>query len=386
MQLNKTKFRVFVSSAMSDENGISWMEIRNSIKSRLMGCPYLETFTIEDHVTEIPSTQFFLMKIEQTDAVVILIKDDIRPGTTQEIVRAQELGKPMLVYFCKSSEAKNSIKEFKNQLISKDQLTFKEVENFDGIDEVVLNDVINNVIHYYKFKHGSPVQETEEKFMSNNELIDISILDKNFLKYFGNNRNTLIDLLGLTNYSQKSDEKNEQNLGNKLIEWLCTGKTFVDNQDTSKLFEELSLPENIERVLKARSESIQKYFNGDLEKSLLELDKAYDLGVKEKLPTWLLGEILIDSRNIHGQLDFFEKKYQKKINELDSFIHFPIGDRFLKIAFETLEKERMKIRNSKNSSANLGNTLMSSLGDIEKYLYTGFVVGSSTHLLIARKN
>lgn len=96
--------------------------------------------------------------------------------------------------------------------------------------------------------------------------------------------------------------------------------------------------------------------------------------------------MLIDARNISSRMKTDNLKYKEQINEMKKFIHFPVGDRYLKNAFETLERERLEIRTLSASDTRLGNTLTSSLQDLENYLYISLLIGSSTHLLLARKS
>src|SRR5690625_5125623 len=122
--MTKFKLKVFISSAMGTEAGTVWLTIRGAIKNKLAQSEFLEPFTIENHATEIESTQYFIWKVKQSDVVVILIKNEIRPGTIQEIETALENKKPILVYFINSDFSKGSVKDFKESLISKDVTTF----------------------------------------------------------------------------------------------------------------------------------------------------------------------------------------------------------------------------------------------------------------------
>lgn len=381
----RTRLQVFISSAMAEECGTPWLKIRKSIKNKLIKCDYLSPFTIEENVVELSSIDYFLFNIKRSDIIVILVKDEIRFGTKQEIIQATELNKPMLVYFCKPDVPSISIEEFKEELIKKDTLTFKEIENFDNIDQIILDDVINNILSYYQYKHiDIETKNNQEELISNNVLLDNSLLDKNSLDHFGNNINTLIDFLGLSNYATKNDEYLESNIAKKLLEWGFKGTDFINEQEINTFFSELSLSKEIEKILRLRLQSTQKYFEESFEDALEKLDAAYELAEKEKAPNWLLSEILIDSRNIKSKMGYYQTEYQKKLDSSENFVHFPIADRFLKIAFETLEKERFRERNASPSTVHFGNTLLYSLQYAEKYLYISFVMGSFTHLLQAR--
>ncbi|EGO6578287.1 hypothetical protein GZ782_002766, partial [Enterococcus faecalis] len=384
--LNNSKFKleVFISSAMGEESGTKWLEIRKSIKNTLCKCEFLSPFTIEDHANEIPSTQFFTWWIKRADVVVILVKNEIRPGTQQEIDIAIEKGIPILVYFCNTEEIAQSAKEFKNYMISKDKTTFKLLDSFIDIDKIVFNDIVNNLISYYKYTHDVAVQNGESNYYPNELVFEDNILDKSLLSYFGSNQNILFELFSLSFYGTR-EESNNSKLGKDLLEWLYGGEAWVSWEDLIPIWEKGSLAESIINILKLRHQSIQKYFDKNYTSALEDLDGALKLAKEKNAPDWLLGDMLIDARNISSRMKTDNLKYKEQINEMKKFIHFPVGDRYLKNAFETLERERLEIRTLSASDTRLGNTLTSSLQDLENYLYISLLIGSSTHLLLARK-
>lgn len=371
---------------MNQENGTEWMSIRKLIKSKLAQCEYLEPFIIEDSPSEIPSTQLFMWNITQTDLLVILLKDDIRPGTRQEIEKAISINKPILIYFIESNHHEASVMDFKNSLINADRLTFKNLDNFDDIESRVLNDVINNLINYYRFTHGTSNFEIKNNQFLTQNLAENGILNKQIISSFGDNSIFLSHLLSLNNYYSGSESvDNSKENGNRLLKWLSDGDSFIDDHDTELIIEQTGLSDEIVKILKIRHQAIAKYFLKDISGALQNLDQAYELSKDGKIPRWLSGDILIDCRNIQATVSPFDNKYVKKIESLKDFVNFPIGDRFVKMAFEILEKERVDFRTLSPSTIRIGNTLFGSLQNIEEYLYASFIIGSSTHLLLARK-
>lgn len=386
VKLSKFRLRVFISSAMSEENGLNWKVVRENVKDTLKGCEYLEPFTIEDHTSEIPSTQFFTWQVKQTDVIVILVKNILRPGTRQEIEMALKEKKPILVYFCDSESQDNSVLEFLDFLRTSDLCTYKTLKSFENVSEIVKNDLINNMINYYRYRHDISNGEQEFQYFSDNVLLENSIVDKKMLSYFGNNHNSLLELFSLSSYSIKKEEiEKENNIGEKLLKWLYNGNCFISEEEVKVMWNHFSLPESTVNVLNLRYQAMNKYFNKNYESALIKLNDSYETAEKEKLPNWLLGEILIDSRNINSNLEIFEQTYQEKISDLDYFIHFPVGDRVLKQAFEVMEKERLTISTQSVDTIRYGNTLLESMHYIKDYLYISFITGSSTHLLLARK-
>lgn len=97
-----TRLNVFISSAQRDENGFRWSEVRRKVKEQLEECPYIVPFIIDVVASEISSTQLFQYEVLKADIVVMLIKGEVRPGTSTEFATATKQNKPLLVYFLKT--------------------------------------------------------------------------------------------------------------------------------------------------------------------------------------------------------------------------------------------------------------------------------------------
>src|SRR5699024_2424964 len=109
-------------------------------------------------------------------------------------------------------------------------------------------------------------QENQESYFSSEVLYEDSILDKRFLSYFGNNRNTLVDMFSVENYTKKDENKNDENtIGRKLLDWLYNGNYAVTKHELVAVLEDLILSEPIMEILKLRHQSIQNYFDNELE-------------------------------------------------------------------------------------------------------------------------
>lgn len=381
-----SQLEIFISSAMGKEDGVIWSDIRKTLKNKLATCAYLHPFIIEDYSSEFPSTQLFKFRVSQADIVVILIKGEIRTGTQQEIQVALEQQKPQLVYFIETAQASEEVDKFKKDIESYDMSTYKTIKSPKNIPDMVLNDIVNNLILHYQYRHASINNDSKEQYIGNEDLFEDNILDKQFLSYFGNNKNSLIDLLNLSKYSPLTGDPSEDNVfGSKLLQWMCEGNQFLGEEDTSDIYDHLNIQGNIAEIIKLRHESIRCYFSQDLKGAISKLDTAHKQAEKYHFNNWLAGDILIDCRNIHNKLNVIESKYQNMIGELNGLVIFPVGDRFVKEAFEILEQERITINTLSPSTVRFGNTLLDSLQKIENYLYAGYVLGSSTHLLVARE-
>lgn len=119
----RNQLRIFVSSAQRNEGDFEWEEVRSRVVQHLRRCPYLSPFIIEESGSELPSTQRFLFKVEQSDLVIILVKGDVREGTALEVSTAIAKKKPMLVYFLEDEAPSYTVEKLKRVLQEKDYCT-----------------------------------------------------------------------------------------------------------------------------------------------------------------------------------------------------------------------------------------------------------------------
>lgn len=89
-QMPGERLEVFISSAMNDEKGTSWLTIRRKIKQKLQANEYINPFIIEDRNSTLPSVQFFQFMVAKSDIVILIIKEEFRQGTQTEFSVVKE--------------------------------------------------------------------------------------------------------------------------------------------------------------------------------------------------------------------------------------------------------------------------------------------------------
>lgn len=166
---------------------------------------------------------------------------------------------------------------------------------------------------------------------------------------------------------------------------MFQGETIVDIADTESMLSKLSLPKNILSILHLRYKALIEYFKGSNINALSYLENALNSDDHVEIPQWLLNDILIDCRNIQNKIDPLNNKFQEQINNLDNLLYFPLGDRLIGNAFEVLEKDKQKRKSASPSTIFFGNSLIESLQCMENYIYTSFMIGSITHLSLAKE-
>ena len=145
------RLNVFISSAQRNENGFKWGEVRREVKNHLEECPYIVPFIIDVVASEISSTQLFQYEVLKADIVVMLIKGEVRPGTSTEFATATKNKKPLLVYFLKDDNPSLEVEQLRKAVQAADYCTYRDIDDFDNIAQIVRNDIISNVIRYYQY-------------------------------------------------------------------------------------------------------------------------------------------------------------------------------------------------------------------------------------------
>lgn len=399
------KLKVFVSSAMGAENGSSseevfkWLDFREAVRKELDKCPYIQAFTIEQHTNEIDSTSYMLYKVEDSDIVVLLIKNEFRVGTSLEYNQCCKNKKPLLVFFFGDENANKDVITLRKELRDKNFCTYRNMADFENAEKSIANDVIQNVIVYYRYHHhiipvanpididGTPV-ETESDY-------DSYIPTKTVLSQFKTSYNSIYKYIGLSSHSVPIDDSEKSDLhdiGEKVIRWVMNGDRFLSDDIKSKLITSVtSFYPSTDWYLK-RLDAIEYFIRGDIYKAYQSEKEALTLAEKTDIPKWIITNILIDLRNLQMlcvqrqiEIETEDEAYQKRIDALDSIVHVPVLDRYLENTYENLMNEEIRRNTASSFTTFYGNKLDFLLSGVESYLFTSLLYGSYTHFLYTRK-
>lgn len=239
----RSQIKVFISSAQNEENGFDWATLRRKIKSKLSECSYINPFIIEDGASEIPSTQLFSYQVQCSDIVVLLVKGEFRSGTSAEFAVAKQAKKPFLIYFIEESDPTIDVIKLKNEIEQNDYCTYRGHLNIsDDIEAKVYDDVINDVIQFYQYKHFIQSKNTDDAVALPESSISDSkpyVMNKVALTYFKSCYNEIFDLLGYKFLKDKETIENSlfHSLGINLVKWLITGESFFDASAFAELVE-----------------------------------------------------------------------------------------------------------------------------------------------------
>lgn len=392
--LPQNTLRVFISSAQNKEKGFDWKNVRRKIKDKLSECPYISPFIIEDDTSEIPSYQLFTYQVTRSDLIVMLVKGELRSGTLMEFSICQKLKKPVLVYFFKDDNPSHDITKLRLEIEKYDKCTYCGcLDPFEAVEEKVLHDIIENTIQFYLVRHGEIALAHDEAAIPV-PLDGITpsanfVPTKNVLEFFKSSYETIYDLLGLDYLKNQQEDTSSEfhDLGDQLLRWLILGEKIHDSERLAGFVEkEKEIFHNVEWLVK-RWDAFKWYMNDDISAALRAEEEALKLARKNNLPEWIQHDILIDCRNLENIKTRGMKygKYQKELDDMTSFVYFPVADRELEQAYCNLIREDIRINTLPHDQIYFGNNLKETIGKVENYFFIAAVYGSFTHLTMSRR-
>lgn len=387
------QLKIFISSAMSPEDDIDWINIRQNVKNAINEYPYFNAFTIEDYSTSIPSSGYFQWQISEAHAVVLLIASEIREGTKKEIAIVKSKKIPLFLYFIQNEHTSESVYEFKSWVEENDYCTYKNISDCNGIGHLVCDDIFQTLIAHFMFKNVYDNKSTDSRQMfqiaADNENYG---LNKESVSLFSCCHEFLTDLIGRPVYSKIDDNTYEKSkvydLGCKILNWLFSGNEFLTSDDINLLVDTVNVYQ-CKDCLPNRWKAIQSYLKNDYEASKDFIKQAQDSFKSTEIPEWLKNDLLIDLRSIDIAIFNSKSNYsfevQNKINASSTFVHLPITDRFKSNVLERIIDHYFKIDTIDKNSVLLGTDFTEALKSFENYLFSAILYGSLTHLILARK-
>lgn len=393
IDLPQHRLKVFISSAQNEEDGFNWENARRKIKDRLSECPYISPYIIEDDTSEMSSTLLFVSQVKESDLIIILVKRELREGTKREFATCRKYKKPTLIYFCKEENPSADVIRLKKEIENKDYCKYGYVDSFDGIEDTILRNIIENTIHFYQYKHDEIDLEQSETAIS--DLPNVSpfmnfVPVKGALALFRSCYETIYELMGLgsiKNSQQEVEVSEFHDFGNQLLRWLILGEKIRDSEQVEKFIEkEKEIFPDTGWLIK-RWDAIKWFFNDDITTALRTEEEALEAAKKANAPEWIQHEILIDCRNLeniknHGTV---YGEHQKELDAMTSFVYFPIADRSLEQTYSKIIQEEIRINTLPRNTVSLGNNFREAISNFENYFFITVMYGSYTHLVISRR-
>lgn len=384
----KEKVRVFISSAQADEDGFKWTTLRKEIKDHLNTCERIEAFTIEDYASSTPSNQFMLEHVDTSDVIVILIRSTVREGTQQEYERAIGNNKRILLYFINYDSVDESVLRLRKRSIDLDYNLFKDnikEKDVPFLKETILENILNDVIFSFK----------ATKYWENDTVETITDYDykllangltptKESIKLFQSTYSEFFNWVGIKTKEDEQESELHQ-IGSLLIKWLVSGIPFEYGKPIQELID-ISEKYGINKDwLKLRWDAIIAAIRGNYESALSKEAEALETAKTQKLPEWIIHNILIDCRNLKFNISISNNQFQEEIDKSETPIFFPVLDRYLEQIYGNLLKEEFRFSTIDPNTRIIGSSFQTQLSDFLNYYFTASLYGSYTHIYCARE-
>lgn len=393
----KRKIDVFISSKCGDEK---YDNVRKKLKEAIESTNLENVYFFEgEGASTLSASNHFTFALEDSDLCIFLIdnEDGIPNGVQSEIDTVNKNNIKALYYFC--DETKKDKTPLQQSLTGAKYAKSKTVHSFDDLSTDGAQDLIDdilNIYHYYcedkicvksiEENDNQPVElnGTQEFHISTMPKIVIENIDKTrdgILKFVcGYIKKDIID------EEEKTSDFDEW--GFKFLSVLLDGKSIKDF-NSSMFFDLLKSHQNKNyfQVIQIRWQAIQAYFTNDIERCVKYIEEALELAKKANLPSWLIKDILIDSRNRHWELCainncYYESIAQDELSNSEEELYYPLLDRI----HESLDKEYINGLYKNTIESPYTVTLDSNLQQYGELLASSLIIsmynGSLSHILL----
>lgn len=379
------KISVFISSSMRDEGDFSWSDFRKEISDLLWYSDLFHPFAIEEHVSPLPSEQFYLAKVQQCDVLVTLIREELRVGTESEIRFAIEQEKPLVLITIGDNQDK-ATEALVHYIHSIDYATTHNCKSTIGLSRFILDQLNNTAVVLFKNRllraNLGSMSSIAMGGMANHSV------PRDAITAFGDSAALLARHYGYdVNWiSTKCDNPYLEPLGKAAIQWLLDGVAFdlMPFLPTIKIaMSESGVPE---RTLELRLKALDAFISKDYKEAFLNARLAGE-SIAQK-DSWLYGNCLIDERNMaccdpeEGMDTHFA--VQDSITKLKTPVIFPLAAKYENAAAQQTLKTQRKYRTLSPRSTVYDGTLAGVLYDLCQLLFAAVLYGSIATFSYAR--
>ena len=371
------KISVFISSSMRDEGDFSWTGFRKEISGLLQSSELFHPFAIEEHVSPLPSEQYYLAKVQQCDVVVSLIKGELRAGTENEIRFALECKKPLLLITIGDQRDKVT-EDLVHYIHSIDYATTHNRQSTNGLAQFILDELYNAAALLFKGRlfqlNLGKMQNTAISGKVNHSV------SRDAIAAFGESAALLARRYGydLDWITAGSDNPFLEPLGEAAIQWLIDGEQF----NVVSFFPTIQVAMNesgiSERTLELRLRALDAFVAKDYKEAFLNARLSRE-SIAQK-DSWLYGNCLIDERNMARCVPeegvATQVAVQDCIAKLKVPVVFPLAEKYENNAAQQILRTARKYRTLSPRSTIYDNSLAGVLYDLCQLLFAAVLYGS----------
>lgn len=357
------KIKVFISSKIgTTDKDLKYLLAREAVKEILEAMDLFEVYTFENEGASIvPVQEHYTYHLENSDMCIVLIDnaDGIPAGVQSELDTISKHNIPTLYYFCDNKNQNKTALQL--ELEKNVSPKYKVIHSFKEFIEKCPYDLIKTILIDFKSIGKNNSRPTSLELHNSNDVStsdvanDFSTSD-NQISFLTTNslpnsecRNYFSTLL-LQNRLYKISESNK-NLDYYCTKFLTTMFEYHSIEDFNiKLFlDSLKevLPKDFYTISEKRWYANQKYYLHEYNESLKLLKSLYEsIKKNNKIPKWLVQDILIDLRNMENKILETENKYttisfgQRELDKRNEKYYYPILDKNEKDLLNWIENER----------------------------------------------
>jgi hypothetical protein len=391
----KDKISVFISSKCGVE---SYDIVRTALKALLENTGFITTYVFEEgDAASKTARDEYLNKLEDSHVVLFLLDNmdpEIPDGVMKEWMHSRKIGRKAIYLFLNDPSKKEN--EIQKELNGPNGSRYKVVNDLKDFIETGFNSIMNDIINIYndycknRLKNSvnqSGQEDYDPQNMRNLEYDGESFFNKQELTGYTKTTNLLKNII------RKRDE--QVSADNELDEFsFALMKYLIGEGEKSKINFPLILNivhekhEGLIRdVIIKRWESIECYFQNDIEKAIQLLNDALSQIEKYKGGKWIRDDILIDIRNhqyrkMNNSNQLFTPDAQKKIEENNHILFYPAIDRVQNNIHKEILKDINKFYNQSPFTTSIGSKIDFLLEEVAKSLNIAISYGSLTHILM----
>ncbi|WP_296126653.1 hypothetical protein [uncultured Anaerococcus sp.] len=388
------KIKVFISSKCGDEK---YDTIRNELKLLLEETGFISAYVFEGTMaSSMTARDSYLNKLNDSDVCLFLIsnEEDVPEGVVTEYRRSLILSKKSIFIFCNDDNKK--ITRLQQEIRDNNGPKYKTINEFDKLKETVYESLIIEIIEIYaNYCRGHLVSTNFYDINNNgidnfndNDFESADEIDKSLYSSINVTKNKLCELIGLESDIPEDRTNKFDILSSQFLDVLFYNDSIYRFDKPHLLFEiGKNQSEKYSEVTESRWNAIVNYFKGDIDKAIIDMNKAYDIAKNNKLPNWYLQDITIDLRNLRNFDNEINNKIvisneeQKKILSNKKPLYYPLNDRNEKNLYKEIIKETINEASKSPSTVRYGNNISKYIMYISNYYITAIYYGSLSHLI-----
>lgn len=382
------KIRVFISSKCGDRGRFDSM--RRELASLVDSVPAFQAYLWERSgaSTEQAGARY-IAELDDCDVVVFIIdnKDGVTQGVQKEIERARQTNKRSFYYFC--SELSDTETPLQRQLIGAGGPTYKVVQKMEDIPRQAVDDLTEDVFTRYRewCNHSIvSLDEQQDALAHQLRIVDSLQLPKESIASFPKLSSVIQSFL-FGKPAEDVQASGEYDYEVARLATLLYVEVDAKSFDPNGLIESINslLPDEYISVIRKRWRGVLFSFDGDRYSALHYLETAYEMAVKSHLEPWFIDDILIDLRNLQSGIDGLtvrNNKYQKLLSSSDHDVSYPLLDRALYQAMESIEKNRYTAKTKSYGTVEYGSNIKGLLEPVCKAFAIAAAFGSLTYIAL----